>query len=313
MSLRLVFMGTPEFSVPSLEAVLKAGHDVVAVYSQPPRQAGRGMDLHKSQIQQHAEKKGLRVLTPQNLKSPIDQEIFKSHNADVAVVVAYGLLLPLPVLESTKYGCFNLHPSLLPRWRGAAPIQRAIMTGDTKTAVMIMRMEQGLDTGPITAQKKIDISGDITSGELHKILALEGAILLVKVLNDIEKGECVLEPQSETGVLYAPKIDKKEAKLDFSKPSIIVHNLVRGLSPFPGAWMEVKTASGSIERVKVLRSQIVEGTAEPGTLIDGTFKIACLEGAIQILEVQRAGKRSMTALEFLRGCPLKEGSKINQV
>lgn len=305
-------MGTPEFSVPPLEAVLKAGHDVVAVYCQPPRQAGRGMDLQKSPIQKYAEKKGLRVLTPQNLKSPFDQDIFKSHKADAAVVVAYGLLLPLTILNSTKYGCFNLHPSLLPRWRGAAPIQRAIMHGDTETAVMVMQMDQGLDTGPIAARKKIDISPEITSGELHKILALEGAALLVNALSEIEKGNCVLEPQSEIGVLYAPKIDKKEARIDFSKPSDVVHNVIRGLSPFPGAWMEVKTTSGSIERVKVLRSQNVSGKAKPGTVIDERFTIACLEGAVQILEVQRSGKRPMSVLEFLRGCPIKQGSNITQ-
>lgn len=304
-------MGTPEFSIPSLEAILKAGHQVVAVYCQPARHSGRGMQLQKSPIQMYAERSGLQVLTPDNLRSSSDHDIFKSYKADAAVVVAYGLLLPSKILEATRFGCFNLHPSLLPRWRGAAPIQRAIISGDKETAVMVMRMEEGLDTGPIAAMKKIDIPYEITSGELHKILALEGAELVVNVLKDVERENCLLQPQSEIGVIYAPKVDKKEARIDFSKHSVVVHNLIRGLSPFPGAWMEIKTPTGSFERIKVLRSQTVNGSGEPGTVLDSQLTVACHEGAVRIIEVQRAGKKAMSTLEFLRGCPIKEGSKIN--
>ena len=305
-------MGTPEFSVPSLDAVLKFGHRIEAVYCQPPRQAGRGMEVQKSPVHRYAEKKGLQVFTPDTLKTALNQETFLSHKADTAVVVAYGLLLPKVILQSTKFGCFNLHPSLLPRWRGAAPIQRAIISGDSETAVMVMRMEEGLDTGPIAAMKKVNISAEITSGELHKTLADEGAALIVDVLNKIETGVCILQPQSETGIIYAQKIDKKEARIDFSKPSVVVHNLIRGLSPFPGAWTEVKLLSGSLERIKVLRSEVTIGSGAAGTVLDNTFTIACNEGAVRILEVQRAGKRPMSALEFLRGCPLQVGSLLIQ-
>lgn len=310
MGLKLVFMGTPEFSVPSLQQILNAGHKVLAVYSQPPRQAGRGMFLQKSSVHLFAERYGLPVFTPQNLKSATEQDIFRSLGADAAVVVAYGLLLPPEILNSTKFGCFNLHPSLLPRWRGAAPIQRAIMSGDSETAVMVMRMEEGLDTGPVAGMKKILISPQITSGELHDILANEGATLLVKVLCSIENEECVLQTQSEKGIIYAKKIDKKEARINFSKPSSIVHNLIRGLSPFPGAWIELRCSSGSLERIKVLRAQLVEGSGVPGRVINNKLTIACLEGAIKILEVQRAGKRAMSAEEFLKGCPITEGTQI---
>lgn len=311
MSLRVVFMGTPEFSVPSLEAVLMAGHNVVAVYSQPPRPAGRGMELKKSPVQTYAEQMKLQVLTPPSFKSQIDQDIFKSHKADVAVVVAYGLLLPPVILNTPKFGCYNLHPSLLPRWRGAAPIQRAILSGDNETAVVIMRMDEGLDTGPIAATERVTISSNITSGELHIFMAKKGAELLVKVLEDIEEGKSRLEPQSVNGVLYAPKIEKKVAKIDFLLPSSVVHNLIRGLSPFPGAWFEFSTSSVSSERIKVLRSELAQGRGIPGTVLDENLTIACLEGAIRLLEVQRAGKSAMRADEFLRGFPIKIGMRLN--
>jgi methionyl-tRNA formyltransferase len=312
MSLKLVFMGTPDFSVPCLDALVAAGHQVVAVYSQPPRPAGRGMAERKSPVHMRAEALGLPVLTPKSLKSPAEQEAFKDHGADAAVVVAYGLLLPRPVLEAPRHGCYNLHASMLPRWRGAAPIQRAIMAGDSQTAVMVMRMEEGLDTGPVCATRVVTIGGNTTAGELHDRLADEGAKLIVAALGELEAGGLKPVAQPEAGVVYAAKIDKSEARIDFTRPARDVHNHIRGLSPFPGAWFEAAGAAGVVERIKVLASELAEGRAPPGTVLDDQLTIACGDGAIRLVTVQRAGKRPMTADEFLRGFSLAAGATVNQ-
>ena len=312
MSLKLVFMGTPDFSVPCLDALVAAGHQVVAVYSQPPRPAGRGMSERKSPVHMRAEALGLPVLTPKSLKSPAEQEAFKDHGADAAVVVAYGLLLPRPVLEAPRHGCNNLHASMLPRWRGAAPIQRAIMAGDSQTAVMVMRMEEGLDTGPVCATRVVTIGGNTTAGELHDRLADEGAKLIVAALGELEAGGLKPVAQPEAGVVYAAKIDKSEARIDFTRPARDVHNHIRGLSPFPGAWFEAAGAAGAAERIKVLASELAEGRAPPGTVLDDQLTIACGDGAIRLVTVQRAGKRPMTADEFLRGFSLAAGATVNQ-
>jgi methionyl-tRNA formyltransferase len=312
MTLKLVFMGTPDFAVPCLEALVAAGHDIVAVYSQPPRPAGRGMAERKSPVHMRAEALGLPVLTPKSLKGAQEQDAFRAHEADAAVVVAYGLLLPRAVLEATRLGCYNVHASKLPRWRGAAPIQRAIMAGDRDTAVMVMRMEEGLDTGPVCATTVLPIGPDITAGELHDLLAAEGAKLIVSALADLEDGRLVPVQQPETGILYAAKIDKAESRIDFARPAADVHNQIRGLSPCPGAWFEVMGPAGSIERVKVLRSEMVDGPGKQGAFLDDRLTIACGEGAIRLVTVQRAGKRPMTAAEFLRGFPLAAGTTVKQ-
>lgn len=312
MTLKLVFMGTPDFAVPCLEALVAAGHDIVAVYSQPPRPAGRGMAERKAPVHMRAEALGLPVLTPKSLKGAQEQDAFRAHAADAAVVVAYGLLLPRAVLEATRLGCYNVHASKLPRWRGAAPIQRAIMAGDRDTAVMVMRMEEGLDTGPVCATTVLPIGPDITAGELHDRLAAEGAKLIVSALADLEVGRLVPVQQPETGILYAAKIDKAESQIDFARPAADVHNQIRGLSPFPGAWFEVMGPAGSIERIKVLRSETVDGPGKPGAFLDDRLTIACGEGAIRLVTVQRAGKRPMTAAEFLRGFPLAAGATVKQ-
>jgi methionyl-tRNA formyltransferase len=310
MPLKIVFMGTPDFSVPALDAIAAAGHEVVAVYSQPPRPAGRGMAEKKSPVHASAEAKGLPVRTPLNLRQPADQEAFAALGADAAVVIAYGLILPRAVLEAPRLGCFNVHASHLPRWRGAAPIQRAIMAGDTETAVMVMRMEQGLDTGPVGAAASVPISADITAGELHDVLAREGAKLIVDALARIEAAQLTFTPQPDDGVTYAAKISKSEARIDFTRPAAEVHNLIRGLSPFPGAWFEAAPEGGAPERVKVIRSSLASGSGAPGTALDGTLTIACGEGSVRLVEVQRAGKKAMTAGEFLRGFPVPKGRAL---
>lgn len=310
MPLKIVFMGTPDFSVPALEAIVAAGHDVVAVYSQPPRPAGRGMAEKKSPVHVSAEAKGIEVRTPLNLKTAADQEAFAALSADAAVVIAYGLILPRAVLEAPRLGCFNVHASRLPRWRGAAPIQRAIMAGDTETAVMVMRMEEGLDTGPVGATALVPISPDVTAGELHDVLAREGAGLIVRALERLEAGELSFTPQPEEGVTYAAKIAKSEARIDFTRPAVEVHNLIRGLSPFPGAWFEATPEAGTPERIKVIRSSLAQGSGAPGMALDDTLTIACGEGAVRLVEVQRAGKKAMSADEFLRGFPVPKGRPL---
>jgi methionyl-tRNA formyltransferase len=309
MSLRVVFMGTPAFAVPTLSEILGAGHEVVAVYAQPPRPAGRGMEARKSPVQAFAEASGLPVLTPARLKGPAEQQAFAAHGADVAVVVAYGLILPPPILSAPRHGCLNLHASALPRWRGAAPMQRAIMTGDTETAVMVMRMDERLDTGPVCLAERVAIGPDATAGELHDELAQRGASLMVRALAALERGSLMATPQPAEGITYAAKIDKAEARLDFSRPASAVHNLIRALSPFPGAWFEA-ASGGRRERIKVLRSRLAEGQGEPGEILDDALTVACGEGAVRLLEVQRAGRRATSAAEFLRGFPLQKGDVL---
>ena len=309
MTLRVVFMGTPDFSVPTLSEILAAGHEVVAVYAQPPRPAGRGMAETLSPVQRFAAAAGLPVSTPKSLRTAEMQERFRAHAADVAVVVAYGLILPPPVLEAPRLGCFNVHASALPRWRGAAPIQRAIMAGDAATAVMVMRMEAGLDTGPVCLAEQVIIGPDETAGELHDRLSLIGAGLLVRALAALERGSLLATPQPAEGITYAAKIDKAEARIDFARPAAEVHNLIRGLSPFPGAWFEV-TVEGRSERIKVLRAVRAAGTGAAGTLIDDVLTVACSSGAVRLTELQRAGRKPMPAAELLRGFALRRGMRI---
>ncbi|MGD9806612.1 MAG: methionyl-tRNA formyltransferase [Hyphomicrobiaceae bacterium] len=302
--LRVIFMGTPEIAVPTLSEIIGAGHEVVAVYSQPPRPAGRGMDLRKAPVHTHAEAFGVPVFTPRSLKGEAEQSMFRDHDADVAVVVAYGLLLPKPILDAPRRGCLNMHGSALPRWRGAAPIQRAIMAGDTETAAMVMRMDEGLDTGPICLVERIGIGPDMTAGELHDRMMLVGAGLIVRALAALERDTLACTPQPSDGVTYAAKIDKAETPIDLGRPATEVHNHIRGLSPFPGAWLEAGP-EGKRERIKVLRSAVVEGSGEPGALLDPKGPvIACGEGAIRLVEVQRAGKKPMSGAELARGFDL---------
>jgi methionyl-tRNA formyltransferase len=310
MPLKIIFMGTPDFSVPTLEAIIAAGHEVLAAYSQPPRPAGRGMAEKKSPVHVFAEEHAIPVRTPKSLKGEAEQAAFAALGADAAVVVAYGLILPRPILDAPRLGCFNLHASRLPRWRGAAPIQRAVMAGDGETAVAIMRMEEGLDTGPVCATEAVTIDPEMTAGELHDELARRGAALMVRALSELESGRLKPVPQPAEGVTYAAKIDKAEARIDFTRPARDVHNLIRGLSPFPGAWFEATPPGGAKERVKVLRSTIVEGRGEPGQVLDDALMIACGDGAVRMSEVQRAGKRAMTAAEFLRGFALPKGNRL---
>jgi methionyl-tRNA formyltransferase len=310
MPLDIVFMGTPDFSVPVLDAVLAAGHRVVAVYSQPPRPAGRrGLAEVRSPVHRRAEALRLPVRTPKNFKSETDQAEFTALKADAAVVVAYGLLLPAAVLNAPRLGCFNVHASKLPRWRGAAPIQRAIMAGDTVTAVNIMRMDAGLDTGPVCLGRDVPIDPAMTAGELHDKLSQLGAELMVEALAQLEAGTLEAIPQPPDGVTYAAKIDKRETRIDFNAPARKVADHIRGLSPFPGAWFEA-TLGGKPERIKVLRAATDASGGEPGILLDDGLTIACGEGAIRIEELQRAGKQPMGASEFLRGTRLTAGIRV---
>ena len=311
MTLRVIFMGTPEFSVPVLEAIHNAGHEIVAVYSQPPRPAGRrGLELKASPVQQKAEALGLPVFTPKSLKGETEQREFAAHRADVAVVVAYGLLLPKPILEAPKFGCFNDHASLLPRWRGAAPIQRAIMAGDDKTGMMIMQMDEGLDTGDIALAAEQKISENMTAGELHDALSRLGAELMVKALEQLEYNKLKLVPQPSQGAIYARKIDKSEARIDWSKPAIEIHNLIRGLAPFPGAWCEMMIKGKPIG-VKILGSRLADGRGKPGEVLDDQLKIACGDGAILLEKLQKAGSKAMDREIFLVGNPVSNGTELH--
>lgn len=307
--LRVIFMGTPDFAVPTLMEIVGQGHEVVAVYSQPPRPAGRGMDERKTPVHEKAALLGLPVFTPTSLKSEEEQEKFRALDADVAVVVAYGLLLPKAILEAPAEGCLNLHGSLLPRWRGAAPIQRAIMAGDAETGVQVMRMDEGLDTGDIAMSEIIPISDTMTAQDLHDRMMVLGADLMVRALGALSRGLLGSQPQAEEGVTYAKKIDKAEARIDFSCPAADLHNKIRGLSPFPGAWCEM-TIRGKAQRVKILRSELADGQGAPGTLLGDDMTVACGEGAIRLIELQRAGKGAMKADEFQRGADLKVGEVI---
>ena len=311
MSLRIVFMGTPDFSVPTLRRVVEAGHEVVAVYTQPPRPAGRrGLELTPSPVQREAERLGVEVRSPVSLKGQAEQAAFAALQADAAVVVAYGLLLPKPILEGTRLGAYNGHASLLPRWRGAAPIQRAIMAGDRETGMMVMKMDEGLDTGPVALTERLAIGPNETAGELHDRLMLSGAALMVEALGKLEAGVLALTPQPTDGVVYARKIDKAETRVDWTLAAADVHNHIRGLSPFPGAWCEI-VLGGKAERLKVLRSVPAEGAGEPGEIIDDRLTVACARGAVRLTELQRAGGRAVTAEEFLRGTKIEKGMRLS--
>jgi methionyl-tRNA formyltransferase len=304
MPLRLIFMGTPDFAVPTLLELVAHGHELAAVYTRAAKPAGRGMKLQLSPVEQEARRLGIAVLTPSTLKTPEALEEFRSHSADAAVVVAYGMILPKPVLDAPQYGCFNLHGSLLPRWRGAAPINRAIMAGDTESGVMVMKMDVGLDTGDVAMAERLPITDAMTAADLHDALGPLGADLMVRAMGALERGKLQLTRQSEQGVTYAAKIDKAEARIDWNQPARAVLRHIHGLSPFPGAWCEI-AIDGQPARLKILRCETVERSGTPGELLDDRLTIACADGAIRILELQRAGKAPMKAGEFLRGTPLK--------
>lgn len=309
MPLKVVFMGTPDFSVPVLLEIVGHGHEVVAVYTRAPRPAGRGMDLKRSPVHEKAEAFGIPVFTPKTLKDEAAQAVFASHGADVAVVVAYGLLLPKPVLDAPVEGCLNLHASLLPRWRGAAPINRAIMAGDPETGVMVMRMEEGLDTGPVAMAERVAIGPDMTAGELHDRLAVLGADLMIRALAALERGSLGATPQGAEGVTYAAKLTNAETRIGWTRPAKAVHDHVRGLSPFPGAYFLADLGKGE-ERVKVLRTALGHGTGEPGTLVAEDGTVACGEGAVRLVTVQRAGAKAMPFADFARGAKLSPGLRL---
>ncbi|WP_208996056.1 methionyl-tRNA formyltransferase [Pseudovibrio ascidiaceicola] len=312
--MRVIFMGTPDFSVPTLFEIVGQGWDVVACYSQPPRKAGRGMELKKTPVHEAAESLGIPVFTPTSLKSEEEQERFRSFEADVAVVVAYGLLLPKAILEGTEHGCLNGHASLLPRWRGAAPINRAIMAGDKASGIQVMQMEEGLDTGPVCMSETVAITPDMTAGELHDRLSALGGDLMMRALSALSRGGLGSTPQPEEGVTYAKKIQKSETRIDWSLPAEQVHNHIRGLSPFPGAWCEMELGGKNPERVKILRSSLTDGSGAAGKVLvvdDTTLTIACGSGAIKLVQVQRAGKKAMSAEEFLRGSKLSAGDTVS--
>ncbi|MBN9075363.1 MAG: methionyl-tRNA formyltransferase [Rhizobiales bacterium 65-79] len=311
MLLRIVFMGTPDFAVPTLRAVAGAGHEIAAVYTQPPRPGGRrGLQPVPSPVGRAAREIGVDVRTPVTLRNEAEQGAFRALGADAAVVVAYGLILPKPILEGTRFGCFNGHASLLPRWRGAAPIQRAVMAGDAETGMMVMKMDEGLDTGPVALTERVAIHADMTAGELHDRLMNVGAGLMVRALLALEEGGLDLSPQPTEGVTYAKKIDKAETRIDWTRPAAEVHNRIRGLSPFPGAWCEMPLG-GRGERVKLLRSTLGAGTGKPGTVLDGSLTVACGEGAVRLEELQRAGGRPLRAADFLHGTKLEKGMTIS--
>jgi methionyl-tRNA formyltransferase len=310
MTLRLIFMGTPEFAVPTLLEIVGRGHDVAAVYTRAAKPAGRGMALQPSPIEREARRFGLQVLTPARLRGAEAAAVFRAHGADAAVVVAYGLILPPEILAAVPLGCFNLHASLLPRWRGAAPINRAIMAGDAETGVMVMKLDAGLDTGPIAMAERVPIGPDMTAGELHDVLAPLGADLMVRALGGLERGALTLTPQPAAGITYAAKIEKSETRINWTRPWQAVHDHCRGLSPFPGAWFEIAGAGAPL-RVKVLRTTRGGGSGAPGTVLDERLTIACGEGAVSIVELQRGGRAPMKADEFLRGARLAVGTRVH--
>jgi len=305
MPLRLIFMGTPEFSVPTLLDLVAHGHEIAAVYTRVAKPGGRrGLQLQPTPVEQEARRLNIPVLTPTTLKTPEALEQFRAHDADAAVVVAYGMILPQAILDAPKLGCFNLHASLLPRWRGAAPINRAIMAGDAETGVMVMKMDAGLDTGDVAMAERIAITDAMTASDLHDALARLGGDLMVRALGALERGRLQLSKQSEDGVTYAAKIDKAEARIDWNRPARAVLRHIHGLSPFPGAWCEMPL-DGAPARVKILRCALAEGAGASGQLLDDHLAVACGEGSLRILELQRAGGKPMKAEEFLRGTPLK--------
>jgi methionyl-tRNA formyltransferase len=303
--MRLIFMGTPDFAVPTLLELAAARHEIAAVYTRAAKPAGRGMELQPSPVEREARRLGLPVLTPTTLKGAEAQAAFRAHNADAAVVVAYGLILPKAILEAPRLGCFNVHASLLPRWRGAAPINRAIMAGDAESGVTIMQMDEGLDTGAMAMAERVAIGSDMTAGDLHDALARLGADLMLCALAAAERGSLSLTPQPAAGVTTAAKIGKDETRIDWTKPWRDVHNHIRGLSPFPGAWFEI----GGV-RVKALRSTRGEGKGVASTVLDDSLTIACGDGAVRLTQVQRAGKQPMAAEEFLRGTKVEPGARL---
>jgi methionyl-tRNA formyltransferase len=307
LALRLVFMGTPDFAVSTLMELVGGGHDVVAVYTSAPQPAGRrGLELTPSPISREAERFGIPVFTPKTLRDGDAAAAMAAHSADAAVVVAYGLILPKATLEVFPLSCFNLHASLLPRWRGAAPIHRAVMAGDRETGVTIMKMEEGLDTGPVAHERRVSIGADATAGDLHDELARLGANLMLVALGALERGSLHLTPQAATGVTYANKIGKDETRVDWTKPWREVHNHCRGLSPFPSAWCELPGAG----RVKILRTTKGSGEGQPGRVLDDKLTIACGTGSVRLVEVQRAGGKPLPADEFLRGMPIMRASVL---
>jgi methionyl-tRNA formyltransferase len=301
--MRLVFMGTPDFAVPALEALVAAGHEIAAVYTQPPRPAGRGKKERPSPVQARAEALGLPVRCPRSLRDPEAQAEFAALAPEAAVVVAYGLILPQAVLDAPARGCLNIHASLLPRWRGAAPIHRAVMAGDAETGVCIMRMEAGLDTGPVLLREAVPIGPEDTTGTLHDRLAALGARLVVEALARLDR--LAPKPQPEDGATYAAKIDKSEAQLDWTRPAAEIDRQIRGLSPFPGAWTTIRG-----ERVKLLASRLTGGQGAPGTVLDEALGVACGTGAVQLTRLQRAGREAQGTEEFLRGFPVEPGERL---
>ncbi|MHA1544795.1 MAG: methionyl-tRNA formyltransferase [Alphaproteobacteria bacterium] len=305
MTMRLAFMGTPEFAVPVLRAALAAGHEIAAVYTQPPRPAGRGLKPWRSPVHEFALAQNIEVRTPASLKQPDAQTQFAALGLDAAIVVAYGLLLPGPVLEAPRLGCYNLHASALPRWRGAAPIQRAIMAGDTETAATVMRMDAGLDTGPVCLVDPVEITPQMTAGDLHDLLADRGARLMAAAMGNLENDQLECTAQPQVGATYAAKIDKSETRINWHQPAAQIHNHIRGLSPHPGAWFEIEGRKGRL-RIKVLAAQVTQNTdgATPGTVLADGVTIACADGAVRLGMVQRAGGAVMPAGDFVRGTPL---------
>jgi methionyl-tRNA formyltransferase len=309
MPLRLIFMGTPMFAVPTLLDLVAHGHEIAAVYTRVAKPAGRGMRLQLSPVEQEARRLGIPVATPSTLKTPEALDEFRAHRADAAVVVAYGMILPQAILDSPKLGCFNLHASLLPRWRGAAPINRAIMAGDAETGVMVMKMDVGLDTGDVAMVERLAITDAMTASDLHDALSPLGGDLMVRAMGALERGMLQLKPQSSDGVTYAAKIDKAEAHIDWNKPARDVLRHIHGLSPFPGAWCEIPL-EGAPQRMKILLCEMASGSGEPGAVLDDRLTIACAQGALRIIDLQRAGKQPMKAEEFLRGTPVRPPARL---
>ena len=309
MPLRLIFMGTPDFAVPTLLELVAHGHEIAAVYTRAAKPAGRGMKLQPTPVEVQARRLGIPVATPVTLKTPEALAEFRAHHAEAAVVVAYGMILPQAILDTPKLGCFNLHASLLPRWRGAAPINRAIMAGDAETGVMVMKMDAGLDTGDVAMAERKAISDAMTAADLHDALAPLGADLMMRAMGALERGRLQLARQSEDGVTYAAKIEKAEARIGWNKPARAVLRHIHGLSPFPGAWCEL-AIEGQPARVKILRCEMIDRSGAPGELLDDHLTIACQQGALRILELQRAGKAPMKAEDFLRGTPLKPPMRL---
>jgi len=307
LALRLVFMGTPDFAVPTLIEIVGGGHEVVAAYSRAPQPAGRGLEPRPSPVAREAARLGVAVFTPKTLKGADAAAAMRAHGAAAAVVVAYGLILPKPILEAFPLGCFNLHASLLPRWRGAAPIHRAVMAGDKETGVMVMKMEEGLDTGPIALAERVAIDPDATTGDLHDKLARLGADLMLRALAALEKNALQLTPQPQAGATYADKIDKNETRIDWRKPWNEVHDHCRGLSPFPGAWFEL----AGVGRIKVLRTTKGAGSGPAGRVLDDKLTIGCGQGAVRLLGLQRAGRQPMNADEFLRGTQIPPATRLD--